>query len=51
MEFLIIGNGTLTFDELCELGTRFMGEEEEDLDKVREELREAFRLYDREGKL
>lgn len=51
MEFMIIGNGTLTFDELCELGTRFMGEEEEDLDKVREELREAFRLYDREGKL
>ena len=28
-----------------------MGEEEEDLEKVREELREAFRLYDKEGKL
>ncbi|XKL63390.1 hypothetical protein PGB90_005754 [Kerria lacca] len=43
------GNGTLTFEELCELGAKFMGEEEEDLDKVREELREAFRLYDKEG--
>lgn len=27
-----------------------MGEEEEDLDKVKVELREAFRLYDKEGK-
>jgi len=27
-----------------------MGEEEEDVEKVREELREAFRLYDKEGK-
>lgn len=27
-----------------------MGEEEEDVEKVRDELREAFRLYDREGK-
>ncbi|XP_065211040.1 troponin C, isoallergen Bla g 6.0101-like isoform X2 [Planococcus citri] len=43
------GKGTLTFEELCELGVKFMGEEEEDLDKMRDELREAFRLYDREG--
>lgn len=43
------GKGTLNFEELCELGAKFMGEEEEDLEKVRDELREAFRLYDKEG--
>lgn len=49
--FLCLGKGVISFEELCELGAKFMGEEEEDVEKVREELREAFRLYDKEGKL
>jgi len=43
------GKGTLSFEALCNLGSKFFGEEEEDFEKLREELREAFKLYDREA--
>ncbi|RZF38196.1 hypothetical protein LSTR_LSTR005557 [Laodelphax striatellus] len=42
------GSGQLEFDEFCELAARFIIEEEDD-ETMQEELREAFRLYDKEG--
>ena len=38
----------MKFDDLCQLASRFM-EEETDAEAVQAELREAFRLYDKEG--
>lgn len=43
------GIGTLSFDDFCTLASRFMTEEEEDSEAIKTELREAFRLYDKEG--
>ncbi|XP_060833944.1 troponin C-like [Rhopalosiphum padi] len=43
------GTGTLSFDDFCTLAARFMTEEEEDSEAIKTELREAFRLYDKEG--
>nr|XP_018907594.1 PREDICTED: troponin C-like isoform X5 [Bemisia tabaci] len=44
------GSGELEFDEFCELASRFLSEDqEEDPVAMRAELREAFRLYDKEG--
>nr|UKO95428.1 troponin c [Demodex canis] len=41
------GSGQLEFDEFLTLTARFLVEE--DAEAVQEELREAFRLYDKEG--
>uniref|UniRef100_A0A1B6CTM1 EF-hand domain-containing protein n=1 Tax=Clastoptera arizonana TaxID=38151 RepID=A0A1B6CTM1_9HEMI len=44
------GSGELEFDEFCTLASRFLQEdEEEDDETIQNELKEAFRLYDREG--
>jgi len=41
------GSGELEFDEFLQLAARFLVEE--DSEAMQEELREAFRLYDKEG--
>ncbi|XP_046744567.1 troponin C, isoallergen Bla g 6.0101-like isoform X1 [Diprion similis] len=41
-------SGELDFVEFCTLAARFI-EVEEDTEAIEQELREAFRLYDREG--
>ncbi|KAH8042111.1 hypothetical protein HPB51_021195 [Rhipicephalus microplus] len=41
------GSGELEFDEFVALAARFLVEE--DSEAMQEELREAFRLYDKEG--
>ncbi|KAH0953085.1 hypothetical protein HN011_002884 [Eciton burchellii] len=41
------GSGELEFEEFCTLAARFLVEE--DSEAMQQELREAFRLYDREG--
>ncbi|XP_059472850.1 troponin C, isoallergen Bla g 6.0101-like [Neocloeon triangulifer] len=41
------GTGNLDFESFCVLSARFLVEE--DTEKMQQELREAFRLYDREG--
>lgn len=41
------GSGELEFDEFLTLAARFLVEE--DTEAMQEELREAFRLYDKEG--
>uniref|UniRef100_A0ABD2W9V1 EF-hand domain-containing protein n=1 Tax=Trichogramma kaykai TaxID=54128 RepID=A0ABD2W9V1_9HYME len=41
------GSGQLEFDEFCTLAARFLVEE--DTEAMQQELREAFRLYDKEG--
>uniref|UniRef100_A0A8D9B5A2 Troponin C, isoform 1 n=1 Tax=Cacopsylla melanoneura TaxID=428564 RepID=A0A8D9B5A2_9HEMI len=43
------GSGLLEFNEFCTLAARFMEEEEENPEAMRTELREAFKLYDKEG--
>ncbi|CAB3368217.1 troponin C, isoallergen Bla g 6.0101-like [Cloeon dipterum] len=43
------GSGQLEFEEFCLMSSRFLGAEEEDPEAMRQELREAFRLYDKEG--
>lgn len=45
--FPITGSGQLEFDEFLTLCARFLIEE--DAEAMQEELREAFRLYDKEG--
>lgn len=45
----ILGTGSLSFEDFCTLAARFMTEEEEDSEAIKTELREAFRLYDKEG--
>uniref|UniRef100_A0A023F4V2 Putative calmodulin n=1 Tax=Triatoma infestans TaxID=30076 RepID=A0A023F4V2_TRIIF len=41
------GSGKVNFDGFCEVVAHFL--EEEDAEAMQEELKEAFRLYDREG--
>jgi Ca2+-binding EF-hand superfamily protein len=41
------GTGKLNFDAFTEIASHFL--EEEDAEAMQEELKEAFRLYDREG--
>lgn len=47
---ILLDTGTLQFKEFCSLAARFMTEEV-DAEAMLAELREAFRLYDREGKM
>uniref|UniRef100_A0A2A4K681 EF-hand domain-containing protein n=1 Tax=Heliothis virescens TaxID=7102 RepID=A0A2A4K681_HELVI len=42
------GTGTLQFSDFCALASKFLTEEEDD-EAMLKELREAFRLYDKEG--
>jgi hypothetical protein len=42
------GSGELEFEEFVTLSARFLVEE--DAEAMQQELREAFRLYDKEGK-
>ncbi|VVC29006.1 EF-Hand 1, calcium-binding site,EF-hand domain pair,EF-hand domain [Cinara cedri] len=41
------GTGKVNFDGFCEIAAHFL--EEDDAEAMQEELKEAFRLYDREG--
>ena len=43
----LTGSGELEFEEFCTLAARFLVEE--DTEAMQQELREAFRLYDKEG--
>lgn len=43
------GNGVMNFDEFAHLAARFLVEEEEDTEAILRELKDAFRLYDKEG--
>lgn len=47
-KFLFVGVGTLNFDEFCRVAVHFSEEDDEALQK---ELKEAFRLYDKEGEI
>ncbi|XP_075220903.1 troponin C, isoallergen Bla g 6.0101-like [Lycorma delicatula] len=42
------GSGQLEFEEFCLLASKFLVEEEDE-ESMQQELREAFRLYDKEG--
>ncbi|XP_054274191.1 troponin C, isoallergen Bla g 6.0201-like [Macrosteles quadrilineatus] len=42
------GSGWLEFEEFCQLASKFVMEDE-DGGNIEEELREAFRMYDKEG--
>lgn len=44
---IISGSGELEFEEFVTLASRFMVEE--DAEAMQQELKEAFRLYDKEG--
>lgn len=44
-----VGSGELQFEEFCTLAAKFLTEEEEDQEAMIKELREAFRMYDKEG--
>jgi Ca2+-binding EF-hand superfamily protein len=44
----LTGSGELEFEEFVTLAARFLVEE--DAEAMQQELREAFRLYDKEGK-
>lgn len=39
----------MSFEEFAHLASRFLVEEEEDTEAILRELKEAFRLYDKEG--
>ncbi len=41
------GSGLLEFGEFCQLASRFLVEEDEEA--LKKELKEAFRIYDKEG--
>lgn len=43
------GSGELEFEEFCTLAARFLVEE--DAEAMMQELKEAFRLYDKEGEI
>lgn len=43
----VLATGKVNFDGFCEIAAHFL--EEEDAEAMQEELKEAFRLYDREG--
>lgn len=47
-EYDTFETGELSFQDFCGLASRYM-EEETDSEAMQQELREAFRLYDREG--
>ncbi|XP_043523407.1 troponin C, isoallergen Bla g 6.0101-like isoform X2 [Frieseomelitta varia] len=47
-EFDPFDSGELSFQDFCALASRFM-EEDTDTEAMQQELREAFRLYDKEG--
>ena len=42
-----IGSGLLEFGEFCQLAAKFLVEEDEE--GLKKELKEAFRIYDKEG--
>ncbi|XP_062526463.1 troponin C, isoallergen Bla g 6.0101 isoform X1 [Bombyx mori] len=42
-------SGQLEFNEFCTLAAKFLTEEDQDDETMRQELKEAFRLYDKEG--
>lgn len=44
------GNGEMSFEEFAHLASKFLVEEEEDTEAILKELKDAFRLYDKEGK-
>merc|ERR1712142_1141218 len=46
-EIDIDGSGLLEFGEFCQLAARFLVEEDEEA--LKKELKEAFRIYDKEG--
>jgi hypothetical protein len=41
------GSGYLEFEEFCQLSAKFLVEEDEE--SMKKELKEAFRIYDKEG--
>ena len=41
------GSGLLEFGEFCQLAAKFLVEEDEEA--LKKELKEAFRIYDKEG--
>jgi Ca2+-binding EF-hand superfamily protein len=43
----LLGSGELEFEEFCNLAAQFLIEE--DAEQMQKELKEAFRLYDKEG--
>ena len=43
------GSGLLEFGEFCQLASKFLVEEDEEA--LKKELKEAFRIYDKEGKI
>ena len=43
------GSGLLEFGEFCQLSAKFLVEEDEEA--LKKELKEAFRIYDKEGKI
>lgn len=45
------GNGEVSFEEFAKLAARFLVEEDEDTEAIQQELKGAFRLYDREGRI
>lgn len=47
------GDGKLQFEEFALLASRFINEEEEeeDIDRIKMEMKEVFRLYDKTGKI
>ena len=45
------GNGEVSFEEFANLAARFLVEDDEDTDAIQQELKGAFRMYDREGTL
>ena len=42
-----LGSGLLEFGEFCQLAAKFLVEEDEE--GLKKELKEAFRIYDKEG--
>lgn len=48
MSSIVTGTGELKFEDFCALAAKFLTEEVDD-EAMIQELREAFRLYDKEG--
>lgn len=48
--FLFLGSEYLEFEEFCILAARFLAEEEDEDDgNLEDQLKQIFRLYDKEG--
>ncbi|KAG8225741.1 hypothetical protein J437_LFUL012884 [Ladona fulva] len=47
IHFLLAGVGQLNFDSFCRVAAHFL--EEDNAEVMQKELKEAFRLYDKEG--